>query len=408
MRWILVTMLAMTACGEGVGTDPGKTCENGEKGGNETDIDCGGGTCGACGVGASCEAGPDCGSGICMGHVCIAPPAQCTDGTRSGFETDVDCGGGSCAACALGKNCETSADCASATCTGHKCTAPVAECLDNVRNGSETDVDCGGGNCPACAKGKACVSAADCVTGSCINHLCVAPTPQCLDNMKDGDESDVDCGGGTCPVCPNGRMCKTPADCNSGSCIGGTCSSPPSQCLNNKKDANETDVDCGGGICPPCINTKACNVAGDCASGVCANHVCSSPTSECLDNVKNGVETDVDCGGGTCQACGNGRACAENTDCTSGMCNASHVCAAAAACKVDCEAFSGCACSTTCNGHYYSIQCLSGPCQCFDGETMTGTATFEGCTSSQIFNAYSNPSSGCGFPGTLGMFDMGG
>jgi len=37
------------------------------------------------------------------------------------------------------------------------------------------------------------------------------------DAIKNGDETDIDCGGG-CGSCPNGRNCLTNADCQSGQC----------------------------------------------------------------------------------------------------------------------------------------------------------------------------------------------
>jgi hypothetical protein len=36
-----------------------------------------------------------------------------------------------------------------------------------VRNGGETDVDCGGGGCPACARCLSCAADRDCVDGAC-------------------------------------------------------------------------------------------------------------------------------------------------------------------------------------------------------------------------------------------------
>ncbi len=63
-----------------------------------------------------------------------------------------------------------------------------------------------------------------------------------------------------------------------------------------------------------------CNVAKDCTSGVCTGGRCAAPS--CNDGVKNGAETDVDCGGVTCNAaqkrCGGGKACATAADCASG------------------------------------------------------------------------------------------
>jgi hypothetical protein len=40
--------------------------------------------------------------------------------------------------------------------------------------------------------------------------------------VKNGGESDLDCGG-ICPQCPLGRTCTGPADCNAGACVGGKC-----------------------------------------------------------------------------------------------------------------------------------------------------------------------------------------
>jgi hypothetical protein len=39
-----------------------------------------------------------------------------------------------------------------------------------------------------------------------------------------------------------------------------------------------------------------------------------------VDGAKNGGETDVDCGGGTCPTCALGKACGQNSDCTSNTC----------------------------------------------------------------------------------------
>jgi len=59
-------------------------------------------------------------SGICTGGICQAP--SCTDGAKNGTETDVDCGG-SCPGCGLGKVCAAGVDCQSAHCSaGGRCT----------------------------------------------------------------------------------------------------------------------------------------------------------------------------------------------------------------------------------------------------------------------------------------------
>ncbi len=77
----------------------------------------------------------------------------------------------------------------------------------------------------------------------------------CANGVKDGAESDVDCGGGTCGACADGATCNGPADCVSGSCNNGVCGGMAAACDNNKQDGSETGIDCGG-ACPPCATTS--------------------------------------------------------------------------------------------------------------------------------------------------------
>jgi hypothetical protein len=56
--------------------------------------------------------------------------------------------------------------------------------------------------------------------------LCQAPG--CNDSVKNGGESDIDCGGATsCPRCANGQNCAASSDCTSTYCGTGTCGVPP-------------------------------------------------------------------------------------------------------------------------------------------------------------------------------------
>ncbi|HSN97192.1 MAG TPA: hypothetical protein VLS89_02805 [Candidatus Nanopelagicales bacterium] len=48
-------------------------------------------------------------------------------------------------------------------------------------------------------------------------------TDSCTDALQNGAETDVDCGGGSCPPCDAGQRCDGDADCASGTCTGGTC-----------------------------------------------------------------------------------------------------------------------------------------------------------------------------------------
>jgi hypothetical protein len=46
--------------------------------------------------------------------------------------------------------------------------------------------------------------------------------PTCTDNIQNGGETDIDCGG-PCPDCGLTQHCLGNGDCASGVCIGGTC-----------------------------------------------------------------------------------------------------------------------------------------------------------------------------------------
>ncbi len=152
---------------------------------------------------------------------------------------------------------------------GHVCVAGECVnngCANNQRNGNETDVDCGGPDCPKCAGGKMCTANTDCESAACAEGKCKLPT--CDDGVRDGLESDVDCGV-ACPTkkCPAGLACKVNGDCVSGVCSGGFCAPT---CTDGAKDGAESDTDCGQ-VCPTkCANGKKCSSGLDCQSGFCA------------------------------------------------------------------------------------------------------------------------------------------
>jgi hypothetical protein len=154
---------------------------------------------------------------------------SCDDMMRDGAETDVDCGGDACPPCANGRVCARDEDCAEATCSALRRCVP-ASCRDGTKNGTETDIDCGGLACDACALGRICESAADCTTKAChaMRRVCVASA--CEDGQQDGAETDVDCGGGTCAGCEVNHPCSKNGDCVTDACDSSFCtlaSGPP-------------------------------------------------------------------------------------------------------------------------------------------------------------------------------------
>ena len=289
------------------------SCTDNVANGMEMGIDCGG-PCPLCEDGSWCNTNTGCASGICSGNRCAAP--SCTDGVQNGDEASVDCGGATCDGCADGDACTVGGDCTSMVCAASTCASP--SCTDAVSNGDETGIDCGGALCSACAAGSACNSGADCASGVCSGGVCA--TPSCSDSLSNGDETGVDCGGSTCGGCADGGPCNTGSDCATGVCDGGVCGAPT--CTDGKHNGNESDVDCGGPDCvSKCVPGQACAAMSDCDSGSCdvgSSWTCNAPT--CEDGLKNGDETDVDCGGGCASPCDHGKTCGTANDCASGVC----------------------------------------------------------------------------------------
>lgn len=182
--------------------------------------------------------------------------SSCDNNQKDGGETDVDCGDG-CYVCANGKSCLLNSDCESKYCnSSNKCAKP--RCDDDIRNGQETDIDCGG-NCDKCDIGESCSKDNDCKTNNCdsSNGKCAAVPDKCENNQLNPDETDIDCGG-KCPACGVGKSCDINSDCTDlAECKSGICTLKPGDSdgdgINDDKDncpnvANEDqgDVDNDG------------------------------------------------------------------------------------------------------------------------------------------------------------------
>lgn len=147
------------------------------------------------------------------------------------------------------------------------------------------------GACVECLGPSQCTSPQICSVGKCM-------PPTCVNNTKDGDESAKDCGG-SCLPCLTGAACKGFKDCASGICEGQVCS--VATCTDHVKNGVETDVDCGGTSCSECLANYICKLGTDCTSHVCKAGLCQA--SSCTDGLQNGEETGIDCGG-PCGNCG--------------------------------------------------------------------------------------------------------
>ncbi len=256
----------------------------------------------------------------CDGEVDEGCVDLCADGVLGEEESDVDCGGPDCPGCAPGLSCDDGADCESLICDEGTCT--LATCEDGVTNGSESDVDCGAPGCPGCPVGGVCEEASNCLSSVCTDGVC-APG-DCSDGFVNGAESDIDCGGPLCPACADNTACNDGLDCISGVCIERRCE--PATCDDGVFNGVEVDVDCGGTVCDACAPGARCNEDDDCESLVCTDGVCMAAT--CDDATQNQGESSLDCGGPSCPGCAPGETCSAPTDCESLVCDAG-VCAPA-------------------------------------------------------------------------------
>jgi hypothetical protein len=249
-------------CVGGECTEP--ACNDHVQNQDETSVDCGGETCPPCRNGLACLVDADCEGMRCFEGGCVA----CDDGIRNAEETDVDCGGDLCEACADGSTCAMDSDCASDNCLDGVCVS----CEDGIQNDDESDVDCGGATCPGCDTGETCGGDSDCMSNICDGGTCNAPG--CGDGVLNGAETDLDCGGGDCAPCAVGDDCLLGRDCVHGVCgSGGTCESPT--CTDGVANGDETDVDCGGpGSCPRCPDYRVCTSPSDCVSDMCTMGRC--------------------------------------------------------------------------------------------------------------------------------------
>jgi len=156
-----------------------------------------------------------------------------------------------------------------------------------------------------------------CQTRTCTNGTCgveyvpagVAAQTQTVGDCKrelcDGqgnvstedDDTDIldDQNACTADACTAGSPTNTPVP------IGTACSQGTGTMCDDK------------GVCVECLAPT------DCASGVCEQNKCI-PAS-CTDTLKNGTETDVDCGGADCNGCDDGEVCVVGDDCKSKLCD---------------------------------------------------------------------------------------
>jgi hypothetical protein len=324
----------------------------------------GSGACVGCVADAQCIAPATCG-GCGMPNVCCCQPKTCTDlglhcgsapdgcgGTltcddgKNDGETDVDCGGPSCAVkCGAGQVCASNADCAGGACADgvccdSACDGPCQSCKLANQAGTCSPIVAGVDPSPpgSCSGGSACDAAGNCKK---INGQ---PCPGGGGDCVSGNCADGVCCGSVCAgQC---KTCNNPA--NPGSC-GNIPAGQPDNAANLV--CNGASVCDGGGLCKK-ASGQACAVNSDCitlfcADGVCCNSTCSTTCQAC--NVAGSVGTctnlpagqpdpnaTISCTGGSAcnggigfNACkkATGQPCAFNNDCVTALCTDGVCCA---------------------------------------------------------------------------------
>jgi hypothetical protein len=207
--------------------------------------------------------------------------------------------------------CHTNAQCAAAQeCVESEC-KPLSACKSSLDCASRMDgkTICDSTN-RVCVQ---CTAAADCGAGRvCANRVC-----------RTSCSSDNDCSalhmvcnkglsfGGQCTACTSGE-CPRGKYCEAGACVPLTCNPAQQSCAQNVVvQCNDS----GSDVVPQKQCTlmplvPACLVKGDNADCV----------GTCYDERRDALEADIDCGGPLCTRCSKGKTCAANNDCASNKC----------------------------------------------------------------------------------------
>lgn len=210
----------------------------------------------------------------------------------------------------------------------------VAGCLTLTTtpqgSGESTSSSGGGSSGQPCESVQDCPSVMLCTTMACMNGSCVSGF---VPSGTECNQDKVCDGNGSCVECVDDNDCSgSHASClNNNTCIS---------CSDGEKNGAETNIDCGGPDCEPCMG-MTCIKDSECGGGVCVDGVCceSSCTQTCkacnvpgkegqCASLPSGTEdpgncdTTKACSGGFGAKCllKNGQSCADDGQCLSDNC----------------------------------------------------------------------------------------
>jgi hypothetical protein len=272
-------------------------------------------------------------SGVCLNGACAQP--SCSDQIQNGDEGDVDCGG-TCTPCLPGQKCKLATDCAGGACTNGSCSLTCLDgkgnCDGDPANGCETNLKTDAAHCSACdAPCNLPHATATCNGGTCAVSACTAPYADCDGDPSNGCETNTSTDPTNCNGC--GLTCVavngTPA-CVAAACQI-TCATGFADCDNDRSNGCEKKIDsdatnCGacGKVCDAGNGTPRCNM------GVCGVSDCPAGFGDCDGDPKNGCEVNLAGDPLNCNVCGSACEKANNQPscvagaCKIGTCDANH------------------------------------------------------------------------------------
>jgi cysteine-rich repeat protein len=247
------------------------------------------------------DIGPTCGDGN------LDPGEECDDGNSSNEDACLnDCTAATCGdgfvqlgveECDDGNSSNTDAclnDCVAATCGDGYLQEGVEECDDgNTIPGDGCDescafeYDCGDG---IVDPGEECDDNNSSNGDDCLNSCLLATCGdgylwEGVEECDDGNSSNADACLNDCVIatCGDGYLQEGVEECDDGNLVPGdgcdeTCTLEPT-CEDDVQNGDETGVDCGGS-CPGCPDGDPCNVNDDCQSDFCDDGICASLPGE--------------------------------------------------------------------------------------------------------------------------------
>jgi hypothetical protein len=341
-----------------------------------------------CNGDSDCDAGFACRSQVCVDTTCRPPCVGTVDAS-------LVCVNQQC----VSPSCSTGACAPGLFCDGTGCTSPA--CINT------------------CQPGFSCASSGQCYPKGCIGSVCpdnyVCINSQCADRGCLDAGADAGCPNGTLCVtgicytttCPDAGACGLGQVCYDGGCsdplcfhlacptqqicVRGICNFP--SCVDGIKDGEETDIDCGGSACPPCGMYKHCQVRGDCLSRLCNSQGLCVPCLQQTD-CQPGELCNVDAGGfcSGCQVdsqCPMGQICLPDTK-LCGPCGT----------DLDCDGGLVCISNGTC------VPCTS-TAQCINGQVCVGAKCGPCTANSQCLNGQACISKACAPCTDAGQCDPG-